>query len=299
MSEFGMGIWAIDLKATNMCGGGGVVSYLSYYLNNEKGEANLLPNVVCIYEEDAGILWAHQTVDGEVFHARSQRLVVTALTNMGNYDYKISWRFYQDANIEFLTDLHGALSSQLLAVDVTNAGGFGIPVNPQINGQFHQHHMAIRLDTEIDGNSNVVSTVDIEPLPQPSGSKENPYGNGFTTRETVLRTPIEARTKISPLTGRSWFIRNPGKVHPYTKKPVSWKLAPFNAPPAFLRKDSPMHHRSAFTDYNVWVTKYKEDQLYPGGFYENGTGLPEWVDEDPNVDITNTDVVLWYIYGML
>lgn len=41
--------------------------------------------------------------------------------------------------------------------------GHGTITSPNINSQFHQHFFAVRLDTEIDGNKNTVSTVDILP----------------------------------------------------------------------------------------------------------------------------------------
>lgn len=249
-------MWGADLDEAGICRGG-VVAYLSYQMNNENGESVPLPNVICIYEEDTGLLWAHQTPEGPVVHTRSQRLTVTIFVNEDNYDYKFSWRFYQDASIEFNTELHGVISSQLLAVNATSAGGFGAVVSPQINGQFHQHHITLRLNPAIDGSSNTVSTVDVVPLPDPSDSLKNPYGNGFTTVETVLKTAAEARTNISPMTGRSWLMKNTKNVHPYTRKPVSWKLIPFSGPPVFVRKDSPMHHRCAYTDYNMYIYNSK------------------------------------------
>lgn len=297
MGEFSLGYWAVNHKASGICRGGGVVHYFDFNLNNEDGEVTAIPAAVCIYEEDAGILWAHQMVDGEVVHARSQRLTVQCMVNEGNYDYIFSWRFYQDATIEFTTQLHGSISSQLLAQNVTDAGQFGRIVFPQINGQFHQHHVALRLDAEIDGNINTVSTVDVVPLSEPTGSQQNPYGNGFTTEEKLLKTPEEARTRVLPLSGRSWLIKNPEKIHSVTQNPVAYKLVPYNAPLPFVRKDSPLFPRSAFTEYNVWVTKFKEGQMYPGGFYLNGSGLPQWVRDDPNADLSTSDVVLWYIYG--
>jgi len=246
----------------------------------------------------AGLLWAHQTFEGSFIHARSTRLAVTFVATVDNYDYKFSWHFYQDARIEFATELHGILSSHLLAEGVDNGGGFGTRVAPQINAPFHQHFLALRIDAEIDGNSNSVSTVDVLLHPENAESAENPYGNGLITVTTPLDNPEKAKTKIEPLHGRTWMMTNPNKMHPHTKKPVGYKLAPFNAPPVLVNKNSPMYNRSAFAEFNVWVTKYEEGQLYPvGEFNEDGKGLPEWAEESKNVNISNTDVVLWYVYG--
>lgn len=294
--EWRLGVTAFDMKKAGICRGG-AVTYISEAVHNDSGKVVPLPNAICIYEEDAGLLWAHQTWEGSVLHTRSQRLVVTSIVNEGSYDYKFSWNFYQDGTIEFTTDLLGAISTQMLAVNVTKPTGFGTIVAPQLSAQYHQHIVALRLDTEIDGNRNTVSTVDVEALPDPTGSERNPYGNGFTLRENILTTAANARTKISPLTGRSWLIKNENRINPITHKPVSWNLVPFVGPPNMLKEDSPMFPRVAYSKYNVWVTRYKEGQIYPAGYYEDGDGLPEWVDQDPDADVTNTDIVLWYVYG--
>jgi len=286
----------VNQDKAGVCRGGGTPAYLDAVLNTESGYSLTKKAVVCIFEEDAGLLWAHLDVDGNVLHTRSQRLVISSFYNMGNYDYIISWRFYLDASVEFHTQLHGVISTQLLAEGVTNTGGFGLAVAPQINGQYHQHNFRVRLDLTVDGEQNSVSTLDIVPVAGASGSQTNPYGQGFISQVTFLKTPAEARTTISPSTGRVWLIHNQ-KFHPYAGLPVTWKLIPYTGPPVFVGKDSPYHPICAWTDYNVWVTKYKEGQLFLGGFYTNGTGLPKYVSDDPNADITKTDIVLWYTFG--
>lgn len=298
MSEFNLGYHSQNLEEAGLCKGGGVPFYFNYDLNNERGKTQVFSSVICIYEQDTGLLWAHKTKEGPIIHTRSQRLSVTILVNLDNYDYKFSWHFYQDARIEFETELHGILSSQLLALNVTRTGGFGTRVASQINAQYHQHFVALRIDPEIDGNGNSVSTVDIVQHPETTGSNGNPYGNGFITQETVLNTPEKAKTKISPETGRTWLLSNPNQIHPFTGKPVGWKLLPYNAPQVMVKSDSPMHSRFGFSKHNVWVTKYKEGQFYPvSEFNEDGKGLEEWTEDSKDVNLTNTDVVLWYVYG--
>lgn len=65
-----------------------------------------------------------------------------------------------------------------------------------------------------------------------------------------------------------------------------------------MSKDSVLHAKSAFVDFDVWVTPYKENQLYAAGFYLNESGLPTWVEEDPGALIENTDIVLWHVFGV-
>lgn len=73
---------------------------------------------------------------------------------------------------------------------------------------------------------------------------------------------------------------------------------PFPSPPMLLQKDSPIHPQAAWMDFNTWVTPYQEDQLFPGGYYLNNSGLPQWVESSPNSNIANTDIVLWHNFGL-
>ncbi|ODM87556.1 Copper amine oxidase 1 [Orchesella cincta] len=157
---------------------------------------------------------------------------------------------------------------------------------------------ALRLDAEIDGNQNSVATSDVVPGPGETGSSINPYGQAFTNERTTLRTAGQARTKIAPERSRTWVITNPQSIHPYTKQPVGWKLMPWASPPLLLRNDSPIHPQAEWMDYNTWVTPYHDDQMFPGGYYLNNSGLPEWVGRDENANIENTDVVLWHNFGL-
>jgi hypothetical protein len=48
-----------------------------------------------------------------------------------------------------------------------------------------------------------------------------------------------------------------------------------------------------------------DDQLHPAGRHvpqtsgEPSVGIPEWIAEDPNGSIDNTDVVLWHTFGVV
>jgi len=172
-------------------------------------------------------------------------------------------------------------------------------VDPQIDAPYHQHFFAVRMDTEIDGNGNSAYMSDAISVPFPTGSMENPYGQGFTTEKTELKTAAEGRTKVSPLSGRVWVVTNPSNVHPYSGKPVGWKLMPMNSPPLMMRNDSAYAPKVGFLDYDVWVIPYVEDQIFPGGFYLNNSGLPVWVGDNPDASLENTDIVLFHNFGLV
>jgi primary-amine oxidase len=272
--------------------------YLNETLNNSTGDAVDYPNAICIREEDAGILWKHVDYrNGRAVVVRSHRLVISFIATVGNYEYVFLWQFYQDGSIQLNIQLTGILSINLLAVG-SAAGDYGTMEAPQIYAPYHQHFFSVRLDMEVDGNNNSVYTTEAVPVDAPTGSEMNPYGQGFTTKRTPLRTQGEGRTNFSAETGKVWAISNPSKMHPYTRQPVAWKLMPVNSPGLKMKEDSPLRPKAAFLDYDVWVTKYEEGQLFAGGYYLNADGLNEWVGNDTEASIEDKDIVLWHNFGL-
>lgn len=83
--------------------------------------------------------------------------------------------------------------------------------------------------------------------------------------------------------------------------PTSYKLVPH---PSQMRLASPNSHiaqRAPFTEHHIWVTKYVDGELFPGGFYTNQSsgsagGLKEWVEREDSVE--NTDIVLWHTFAL-
>lgn len=82
-------------------------------------------------------------VTRRVVTARSQRLVLTFIATVSNYDYQFKWAFYQDASIRVDVVLTGIVSQNLLGTGAT-PGGHGTIVMPFVNAQFHQHFFAVR-----------------------------------------------------------------------------------------------------------------------------------------------------------
>jgi primary-amine oxidase len=241
-----------------------------------------------VREEDSGILWKHvdyRTGKGVV--TRSHRLVISFIATVGNYDYIFLYQFYQDGSIQILLELTGCVSLTLMALKST-PGGYGSPVAKQINAQYHQHFFNARLDMDVDGPLNSVEIHDI--LPQEISSL-NPYGQGIVVNKTLLKTVAQARTNISPLTGRTWLVSNPSSQ--------SYKLIPQANPPLLMKHDSPLSWKAKFLDYSVWVTPYHDEQIYPGGQYLNKSGLPEWVGQELGASVENKDIVLWYNFGLV
>jgi primary-amine oxidase len=82
------------------------------------------------------------------------------------------------------------------------------------------------------------------------------------------------------------------------KEKMGWRLIPMNMPPVFMHRDSPLFFKAGFSDYDVWVTPFKDREIYPGGFYLNNGGLPTIVKREPSASIENQDIVLWHVFGL-
>ena len=84
------------------------------------------------------------------------------------------------------------------------------------------------------------------------------------------------------------------------KIPAGYKLVPGGTLPAMLDESSPVLRRAEAVKHSLWVTPYHPDERWPCGEFptlaERDTGLPRWTAQ--NRPIENTDVVLWYVFGI-
>jgi len=67
-----------------------------------------------------------------------------------------------------------------------------------------------------------------------------------------------------------------------------------------LDPSAPVLQRAAVIGHTLWVTPYRPDERWPCGEFPNlserDTGLASWTVQDRSID--NTDVVLWYVFGI-
>jgi primary-amine oxidase len=96
-----------------------------------------------------------------------------------------------------------------------------------------------------------------------------------------------------------WRVVNP-KVRNPLGYPVGYQIMPGdNAMSLLLPEDYPQR-RAGFTNFQLWVTRYNEDERYAAGLYpmqnKGGDGLPAWTKG--NRPIENTDIVVWYTMGL-
>jgi primary-amine oxidase len=289
VGEYGLGTLANALELGCDCLGD--ITYFDALMTDGRGELQRLPNAICMHEEDYGILWKHYDWRANRTEVRrSRRLVVSFIATIDNYEYGFYWYFYQDGTIECEVKLTGIMSTGAVAEGYKPK--HGTLVAPQLTAPNHQHIFSVRLDMMVDGLQNSVYEVHTESEPM---GPENPYGNAFFAKATLLKDESEAQQIIDPLSCRYWKISNPN-VQNELGEAVAYKLMPGSNTLPFAHPESSVMKRAGFAGKNLWVTRYAEDEKYPAGDYPNqhpgGAGLPEWTRA--NRSIVDTDVVLWY-----
>jgi primary-amine oxidase len=296
-TAFDIGEWGLGFMTTSLelgCDCLGEISYLDAVLHDTSGEPYTIPRAICIHEEDDGVLWKHVDSEHGAETRRSRRLVVSSHVTVGNYEYLIYWRFYQDGNIQVEVRATGIMVTTRLAPGDTPS--FGTVVDEGTYAPFHQHFIVARLDLDVDGESNTVRVTDSE---APPVGPDNPHGLALVARRTALRTEREGRQDYSWSSQRSWTVVNESR-HNRFGTPVGYKLVPGDCFPAMLDPASPVLQRAEVIAHTLWVTQFHEDERWPCGEFvvqsREDRGLPAWTALDRSIE--DTDIVLWYVFGI-
>lgn len=313
-NAFDVGEYNIGRLANPLTEGCDCLGYMHYFdavMNDTDGEVNVLPNAICIHEEDYGTLWKHtnwRTENTEV--RRNRRLVISFVATVGNYDYQFNWYFYQDASMEPQVRLTGINSNGLVEPGEEQGPGYYEMMAPHVKGMVHQHFFNFRIDMNIDDGPNEIYRRQNQPIPkgpnkeiswdgETDSNEVNPTGAAFYCDKTQLETEQEAQELIDPLKGRYWQVENPNVTNA-VDRPAGYKLSPGENVEACAQENSSVVERATFIDYHLWATQYHEDERFPAGDYPNqhegGAGLPEWTEQDRSLD--GEDIVLWYSLGV-
>ena len=292
--EWGLGRMANSLKLGCDCLG--VIHYFDAVMATEAGDPYVVENAICMHEEDYGILWKHQDLQGGTTEVRrSRRLVISSIATVGNYEYGFYWYLYLDGNVQLEAKLTGIISSMAVAPGETPE--FANLVAPGLAGPNHQHMFCARLDLDVDGTTNSVYEIEAERVPT---GPDNPWSNAFRQQSTLLESELAAQRETNASTSRCWQVVNPSSTNSLDQ-PVGYKLVPTMSTPTLLaHPESSVGQRAGFAGHNLWVTPYEPDERRAAGDYPNqhagGDGLPRWTAADR--PITETDVVLWYTFGV-
>jgi primary-amine oxidase len=297
-TAFDIGEWGLGFMTTSLtlgCDCLGEITYLDAVVHDSAGEPQTIQNAICVHEEDSGVLWKHVDERAGAEVRRARRLVVSFHVTVANYEYLVYWRFYQDGSIECEVRATGIMVTSGTAAPGSRPAN-GTVVDQGIYAPFHQHFIVARLDLDVDGTGNTVYATESKPAkPGP----DDPYALGLTVESTPLRTEAEGKQDYDWSVQRGWKVVNENVANGLGA-PVGYKLIPSAAFPPLLDPASPAFQRAQVIGHTLWVTPYREDERWPCGDFpvqaERDTGLPEWTAA--NRSIENTDVVLWYVFGI-
>ncbi|KAF2147641.1 peroxisomal copper amine oxidase [Myriangium duriaei CBS 260.36] len=304
VGEYGTGLMTNSLKLGCDCKG--AIHYLDGIVSTSKGDPAIIKNAICIHEEDNGLLYKHTDYrNGDVISARDRKLIISQIITAANYEYGFYHTFTLDGTYKLEIKLTGMLNTYCMHPSET-AAPWGTEVASRINAHNHQHIFSLRVDPAIDGSSNSVLQNDALPSEEPVGSANNFYGNAFYCKKTPLKTSLEGATDYRHETSRTWDIINPNSLNESTKKPVAYKIINNSCPPLLAKPGSVVYKRAAFTRHSLWVTPYKDYELFPAGNYvcqstgqenhEDNSTIADWAARDESIE--NTDIVCYIQFGL-
>jgi len=233
-------------------------------MNDSTGYGIVSKNVVCMHEEDDGILWKHTNYrTGRAVVARNRKLIIQFIITLANYEYIFAYHFDQAGGIMIETRATGIVST--VPIDPGKTSPWGNVVNPGVLAQNHQHLFNLRIDPAIDGHQNTV--IQEESHPVPFTPESNPYGNAFEVRQTVLKT--SCGINAAPEKGRLFKIVNQNRRNPTSGRFMGYKLVPSPTQLTLAHPESIMAKRVAYANHHVWVTKYKDGEFWASGRFTN------------------------------
>ncbi|OBF11767.1 primary-amine oxidase [Mycobacterium sp. ACS4331] len=296
-TAFDIGEWGLGFMTTSLelgCDCLGEIRYLDATLHDSRGEPYEIRNAICIHEEDNAVLWKHVDHDTGAEVRRMRRLTISCHVTVANYEYLVYWRLYQDGNVECEVRATGIMVTTPIPEGGTHPNG--TLVDERTYAPFHQHFLVARLDLDVDGTDNTVYMTEshVEPM-----GPDNPYGLSLVQRNIPLRTERDGVQDMNFATQRAWKVVNTNVVNGLGTHPA-YKLVPGGAIPAMFHEDSPVFQRATVVGHTLWVTPNHPDERWPAGEFVNQSsedrGIGAWVQA--NRSIEDTDVVLWYVFGI-
>ncbi|PVI02995.1 copper amine oxidase 1 [Periconia macrospinosa] len=273
----------------------GAIKYLDGITIDGSGKPKKHPNVVCIHEQDNGICWKHTNWrTGRAVVVRNRELVVQFIITLANYEYIFAYKFDQAGAVTIETRATGIVS--VVNIDPGATSDYGNVVSPGALAQNHQHIFCARIDPAIDGHSNTVIQEESHTVPR---GPSNPRGNYYE----VSRTPIKVSqgTDAAPQHNRVFKIVNESRKNAISGRPVGYKFSP---PPTQLLLADPgslQYERALFAKHHVWVTKYKDNELYAGGRFtlQSSKEVDGVADAAARQDkVEDEDIVVWSVFGL-
>jgi primary-amine oxidase len=255
----------------------------------------VIPNAICLHEEDDGILWKHHDGRrGTTEVRRSRRLIISSFVTVANYDYGFYWSLHQDGSIDLEIKMTGILSAT--GIEDDEDPPYARKVGPNVAVTNHQHYFAVRLDMAVDGPLNRLAEVFAGPEQDPA---LDPYGNACRTGVRPILRESEAALASDPGRSLHWRVESADRTN-RMGEPTAYRLFVDSTARLPVREDSVCARRAPFVGKQLWATAYDPARRYVGGEYPNqaepgSDGVQVWQREDRSLD--PAELVLWATVG--
>lgn len=287
----------------------GAIHYLDSNLAASDGSPTPAKSVVCLHEQDNGILWKHTNFrTNRAVVTRNRELVIQFIVTLANYEYIFAYKLDLAGGITLETRATGIMS--VVTIDSGKTSDYGNVVAPGILAQNHQHMFAARIDPAIDGYGPADSRIVVEESHgQKIDAKTNPHGNLYS----ILRQPVtQARyVDAAPHLNRTLKLESTSKVNAISGKPTGFKLISPATQLMLADEASVVAKRAPFAKHNFWVTGYRDGELWAAGEFTNqSTGevggvadmvaRGDWFSDDAASSEagTRSSPVLWSVFGL-
>ncbi|KAK5707422.1 hypothetical protein LTR17_020715 [Elasticomyces elasticus] len=294
LGDTGAGMMANDLKLGCDCLG--AIAYVDGLIADEEGRPLKKPNAVCIHEQDAGLLWKHTNYRTQrAALVRKRELVLQSIITVSNYEYILAFIFDQAGELAYEVRATGILSTQ--SIDPGVSVPWGTIVHDGVLAAYHQHILSLRIDPEMDGEHRN-SLVYEETAPMPLSPEANPHGNGYISQRQVVET--SGGYDLNSKKNRVYMIESSSKVNPVNGQKTAYKIHVPAFQPLLAQEDSLHYKRADFADHSIYVTRFRENELFAGGQYTNqnkqSTGVRKWSARKDSVQ--DEDIVVWVQFGL-
>ncbi|KIX04344.1 uncharacterized protein Z518_05212 [Rhinocladiella mackenziei CBS 650.93] len=304
-AAFDLGNDGAGINANNLqlgCDCLGHIKYFDGWHTTSSGDPIHIPNAICCHEIDDGILWKHTNFrTGNAVVTRSRVLVLQTIITVSNYEYIFAFHFGQDASLRYEVRATGIVST--VPINIGDKVPFGTTVAPGVMAPYHQHLFSLRIDPAIAGHNNSLVVEESHPMPLQDADVHNPFGVGYTTESRIVET--ESGLDLDHTVNRVFKVINEDVINRITGGPVGYKLSPCYSQLLLAHPSSYHAKRSEFAAHAVWITRYKDDELFAAGQCTmqslGGQGIDSWIkrrrEQKEVTNVRNEDIVIWHTFG--
>lgn len=240
---------------------------------------------------------------------RLREFVVQFIATLANYEYVFAYKLDTAGGISIETRATGIVS--VVPIDDGKTSGYGNVVSPGVLAQNHQHIFAVRIDPSIDSYSSSDTAVVVEEShPIPMNPDTNPFGNGYEVRQQIIKSAMY--TDAEPKLNRIVKMENVNKKNPISGKNVGYKFTPAATQLLLADEKSTQAARAPYAKHHVWVTGYRDEELWAAGEFTNQSKREEggvkfmvergdwFVDEPGKSSETGkrSSPVVWNVFGL-